>query len=70
MSTLPMAVYGLEIPAGDIAIPAKPDIPAAVSYYPTHPLAPAPFCAGDRKYVRILNNRIDHQPVPHHYGRY
>jgi len=26
-----MAVYGLEVPAGDIAIAAKPDIPAAVS---------------------------------------
>ncbi|KAF4551422.1 Nucleoplasmin-like domain-containing protein [Elsinoe fawcettii] len=29
MSTLPMAVYGLEVPAGDVAIPAIVDIPAA-----------------------------------------
>lgn len=29
MSVLPMAVYGLEVPAGDVAIPARPDIPAA-----------------------------------------
>ncbi|USW56048.1 Putative FKBP-type peptidyl-prolyl cis-trans isomerase domain, Nucleoplasmin-like protein [Septoria linicola] len=26
---LPMAVYGLEVPAGDVAIPARPDIPSA-----------------------------------------
>ncbi|PPJ53870.1 hypothetical protein CBER1_03238 [Cercospora berteroae] len=26
---LPMALYGLEVPAGDVAIPARPDIPSA-----------------------------------------
>lgn len=29
MAFLPMAVYGLEVPAGDVAIPAVPDFPAA-----------------------------------------
>lgn len=32
MSTmLPVAVYGLEVPAGDMPIPAVPDFPATVS---------------------------------------
>ncbi|PNS16149.1 FK506-binding protein 4 [Sphaceloma murrayae] len=29
MATLPMAVFGLEVPAGDVAVPAVVDIPAA-----------------------------------------
>lgn len=29
MSLLPMAVYGLEVPAGDVAISARPEIPSA-----------------------------------------
>jgi len=31
MATLPMAFYGLEVPAGDVAVLAAADIPAAVS---------------------------------------
>lgn len=29
MALMPMAMYGLEVPAGDVAIPARPDIPSA-----------------------------------------
>jgi hypothetical protein len=29
MSLMPMAVFGLEVPAGDVAIPARADIPSA-----------------------------------------
>lgn len=29
MSMLPMAMYGLEVPSGDVAISARPDIPSA-----------------------------------------
>lgn len=29
MAFLPMAVYGLEVPAGDLAVSARPDIPAS-----------------------------------------
>jgi len=32
MAILPMAVYGLEVPAGGVPIAAKTDIPAAVSF--------------------------------------
>ena len=31
MPLLPVAMYGLEVPAGDILIPAVPDFPATVS---------------------------------------
>ncbi len=31
---LPVAVYGLEVPAGDVIVPAVPDFPATVSYAP------------------------------------
>ena len=29
MAMLPMAMYGLEVPAGDVAISARPDVPSA-----------------------------------------
>jgi len=54
-----MAIYGLEIPAGDIAIPAKPDIPAAVSLYSFVPLAAAPSWIGDKQYNPTPNNLTD-----------
>lgn len=33
MALLPMAVYGLEVPCGDVPIAARADIPAGVSVY-------------------------------------
>lgn len=30
MAQLPVALYGLEVPAGEILIPANPDFPATV----------------------------------------
>ena len=32
-SLLPVAVYGLEVPSGDVIIPAVPDFPATVSTF-------------------------------------
>ena len=32
MAIIPMAVFGLEVPAGGVPIAAKADIPAAVSF--------------------------------------
>lgn len=34
MAIIPMAVYGLEVPPGDMPIAAKTDIPAAVRLEP------------------------------------
>jgi hypothetical protein len=30
-----VAFYGLEVPAGDIIVPAVPDFPATVCYHPS-----------------------------------
>jgi len=40
MAIIPMAVFGLEVPAGGVPIAAKSDIPAAVSLI----MRPRRFC--------------------------
>ena len=41
---IPMAMYGLEVPSGDVAIPARPDIPSAfrITMAAIDPSAPIP----------------------------
>lgn len=36
MGVLPMAVFGLEVPAGGMPVAASGDIPAAVSFFQRH----------------------------------
>lgn len=62
MAYLPMAVYGLEVPPGDLAVSARPDIPAAFRITMAA-IDPSAEAVGDASQAKRATLKIIRMPI-------